>query len=65
MRSLRTSLLALFLMLAVSGTVTGFLLLEFYRQSANAQVSRAVDLVTRACRELDDQYAFSWPIDTG
>jgi signal transduction histidine kinase len=58
MRSLRTRLLALWLMLAVSGTVTGFLLLEFYRQSANAQVGRAVDLVTRACRELNDRYAF-------
>jgi signal transduction histidine kinase len=45
-------------MLAVSGTVTGLLLLEFYRQSANAQVGRAVDLATRACRELDDRYAF-------
>jgi signal transduction histidine kinase len=58
MRSLRTRLLALWLMLSVSGTVTGFLLLEFYRQSANAQVGRAVDLATRACRELNDRYAF-------
>jgi signal transduction histidine kinase len=58
MRSLRTRLLALWVMLAISGTVTGLLLLEFYRQSANAQVGRAVDLVTRACRELDDRYAF-------
>jgi signal transduction histidine kinase len=58
MRSLRTRLLALWVMLAVSGTVTGLLLLEFYRQSANAQVGRAVDLVTRSCRELDDRFAF-------
>jgi len=57
MRSLRTRLLALWVMLAVSGTVTGLLLLEFYRKSANAQVGRAVDLVARACRELDDRYA--------
>jgi signal transduction histidine kinase len=58
MRSLRTRLLALWVMLAVSGTVTGLLLLEFYRQSANAQVARAVDLATRTCRELDDRYGF-------
>jgi signal transduction histidine kinase len=57
MRSLRTRLLALWLMLAVSGTVTGLLLLEFYRQSANAQVTRAQELVDRSCRELSDRYA--------
>jgi signal transduction histidine kinase len=58
MRSLRTRLLALWLMLAVSGTVTGVLLVEFYRQSANAQVSEADERVTRACRDLGDRYAF-------
>jgi signal transduction histidine kinase len=57
MRSLRTRLLALWLMLAVSGTVTGLLLLEFYRQSANAQIARAQELVDRSCRELGDRYA--------
>ena len=41
MRSLRSRLLALWLMLAVSGVVTGLLLVEFYRQSTNAQVGRA------------------------
>jgi signal transduction histidine kinase len=50
--------LALWAMIAVSGTVTGLLLLELYRQSANAQVGRAVDAATQACRELDDRYAF-------
>ena len=58
MRSLRMRLLALWLMLAVSGTVTAFLLLEFYQQSANAQVSRAEEVVARTCRELDDRFAF-------
>jgi signal transduction histidine kinase len=36
--------------------VTGLLLLEFYRQSANAQVARADELVDRSCRELRDRY---------
>ena len=33
-------------MLAASGAATGFLLLEFYRQSANAQVGRAEEVVS-------------------
>jgi signal transduction histidine kinase len=57
MRSLRTRLLALWLMLAVSATVTGLVMLEFYRQSANAQVARADELVDRTCRELGERYA--------
>jgi signal transduction histidine kinase len=58
MRSLRSRLLALWLMLAVSGVVTGLLLLEFYRQSTNAQVGRAEEAVARTCRELADRYQF-------
>jgi signal transduction histidine kinase len=57
MRSLRTRLLALWLMLAVSATVTGLVMLEFYRQSANAQVAWADELVDRTCRELGESYA--------
>jgi signal transduction histidine kinase len=57
MRSLRTRLLALWLMLAVSGSVTALLLIEFYQQSTNTLVSRAEDAVTRACRDLGDRYA--------
>jgi signal transduction histidine kinase len=57
MGSLRTRLFALWFMLAVSGSATGFLLLEFYRQSANAQVGRAEEVVSRACREIGDRYA--------
>jgi hypothetical protein len=45
-------------MLAASGVATGFLLLEFYRQSASAQVGRTEDTVARACRELADRYQF-------
>src|SRR5213082_3235186 len=58
MRSLRSRLLALWMMLAVSGVVTGLLLVEFYRQSTNAQVGRAGEAVARACRELADRYQF-------
>jgi signal transduction histidine kinase len=56
MRSLRTRLLTLWLMLALSGSFTGLLLIELYRQSTNAQVARAEDTVARACRELADRY---------
>jgi hypothetical protein len=52
MHSLRIRLLALWLMLAVSGAVTAVLLVEFYQQSTNALVSRAEDAVAR------DRYAF-------
>jgi signal transduction histidine kinase len=45
-------------MLAISGTVTALLLIEFYQQSSNAVVSRAEDAVARSCRELGDRYAF-------
>lgn len=64
MRSFRSRLLALWLMLAASGTVTGLLLLELYRQSADAQVGRAEETVARTCRELADRYQFfvaGWP----
>src|SRR5207244_13117803 len=58
MRSLRTRLLALWLMLATSAAATGFVLFEFYRQSANSQIMRAEDVVARSCRDIGDRYAF-------
>jgi signal transduction histidine kinase len=58
MRSLRTRLIALWVMLAASAFVTGFLLLQFYRQSANVQVGQAEDAVIRACRDIGERYAF-------
>jgi signal transduction histidine kinase len=58
MRSLRTRLLALWLMLATSAAATGFLLFESYRQSANSQIVRAEDLIARSCRDIADRYAF-------
>ncbi|HEY7300777.1 MAG TPA: HAMP domain-containing sensor histidine kinase [Xanthobacteraceae bacterium] len=58
MRSLRSRLLSLWLVLAASGVVTALLLLEFYRQSTNAQVGRAEEAAGRACREIADRYQF-------
>jgi hypothetical protein len=57
-RSLRTRLIALWAMLAASAIVTGFLLLQFYRQSANVQIAQAEDSVVRACRDIGERYAF-------
>ncbi len=45
-------------MLAVSALVTGFLLWQFYRQSANVQVTQAEGAVVRTCRDISDRYAF-------
>jgi signal transduction histidine kinase len=59
MRSMRTRLIALWLMLAASAVVTGYLLVEFYRQSGNAQVARAEEQAVRACRDIADVYARS------
>jgi signal transduction histidine kinase len=56
--SLRARLFALWLMLAVAGAVTAFLLLQFYQQSSNALVSRTEDAAARACRDIGDRYAF-------
>src|SRR6266545_1758813 len=58
MRSLRTRLLALWLMVAASAAATGFVLFEFYRQSANSQIMRAEDVVARSCRDIGERYAF-------
>src|ERR1700733_6119955 len=58
MVSLRLRLFALWLMLAASGTATGFLLFEFYRQSANVQLGQAEQAAARGCREISDRYAF-------
>ncbi|MFC5321178.1 sensor histidine kinase [Bradyrhizobium oligotrophicum] len=58
MRSLRSRLSALWLMLAVSGAATGYLLVESFQQSADARVARAQDLVVRACRDIADRYQF-------
>lgn len=48
MRSLRSRLLALWIMLVVSGAATGYLLFESFRQTSNARVARSEELVARA-----------------
>ncbi|MBW7974798.1 HAMP domain-containing sensor histidine kinase [Bradyrhizobium sp. BR 10289] len=58
MRSLRSRLLALWIMLVVSGIATGYLLFESFQQTANARLARSEDLVARACRDLADRYQF-------
>ncbi|WGR74526.1 MULTISPECIES: HAMP domain-containing sensor histidine kinase [unclassified Bradyrhizobium] len=58
MRSLRFRLLALWIMLVVSGIATGYLLFESFQQTANARLARSEELVARACRDLADRYQF-------
>src|SRR5229473_3112782 len=58
MRSLRSRLLALWVMLVVSGTATAYLLIESYQQTSNARVARSEELVARACRDIADRYQF-------
>lgn len=58
MRSLRSRLLALWIMLVVSGMATGYLLFESFQQTANARLARSEELAARACRELADRYQF-------
>lgn len=58
MRSLRSRLLALWIMLVVSGVATGYLLFESFQQTANARLARSEELVARACRDLADRYQF-------
>jgi signal transduction histidine kinase len=58
MRSLRSRLLALWIMLVVSGATTAYLLFESFRQTSNARVARSEELVARACRDIADRYQF-------
>jgi signal transduction histidine kinase len=58
MQSLRSRLLALWVMLLVSGGATAYLLFESFQQPSNARVARSEDLVARACRDIADRYQF-------
>ncbi|MET0676722.1 MAG: HAMP domain-containing sensor histidine kinase [Bradyrhizobium sp.] len=58
MRSLRSRLSALWIMLAISGAATAYLLIESFRQSSDARVARAEDVVARGCRDIADRYQF-------
>lgn len=59
MRSLRSRLLALWIMLVISGLATAYLLVKSFQQTANARVARAEELVARACRDIADRYQSS------
>ncbi|MHC2273470.1 signal transduction histidine kinase [Bradyrhizobium diazoefficiens] len=64
MRSLRSRLLALWIMLVVSGVATGYLFFESFQQTSNARLARAEETVARACGDLADRYQFfvaGWP----
>jgi signal transduction histidine kinase len=56
MRSLWSRLLALWIMLVLSGAATGYLLFNSFQQTANARVARSEDLVARACRDIASHY---------
>lgn len=58
MKSLRTRLYALWVLLAPSAGATAFVLYQFYVQSAAVQLSQTEISTSRACREIADQYAF-------
>ncbi|MGL9617060.1 HAMP domain-containing sensor histidine kinase [Bradyrhizobium sp. U531] len=58
MRSLRSRLIALWIMLVISGIATGYLLFASFQQTANARLARSDDLAARACRDLADRYQF-------
>ena len=58
MRSLRSRLLALWIMLVISGIATGYLLFASFQQTANARLARSDELAARACRDLADRYQF-------
>jgi MFS family permease len=56
MRSLRSRLLALWVMLALSGSATAYLLFESFQQTAQARVARSEERAARACRDIFDRF---------
>src|SRR3569623_1943503 len=58
MHSLRFRLLALWVMLVVTGASTAILLYQSYRQSANARLTRTEEFVSRAGRDIADRFQF-------
>lgn len=56
--SLRAHLLALWILILASAAATGYLLAEFYAESATVQVAQAELQAARACREIGDRFAF-------
>ncbi|MBV8921803.1 MAG: HAMP domain-containing histidine kinase [Bradyrhizobium sp.] len=56
MHSLRSRLLALWVMLVLSGSATAYLLFESFQQSAQARVARSEERAARACRDISDRF---------
>src|ERR1700740_358540 len=56
MRSLRSRLLALWIMLVVSGTATAYLLIESFQQTGKPAVPRGEGLGGRPCRDIEDRF---------
>jgi hypothetical protein len=56
MRSLRSRLLALWVMLVLSGSATAYLLFESFQQSAQVRVARSEERAARACRDISDRF---------
>jgi hypothetical protein len=46
------------MLLAVAAAATGFLLFQFYSQSASVHVRQAEETAERGCREIANRYAF-------
>lgn len=58
MRSLRARLFVVWVLALASACAVGFLLVQLYRQSADAQIARAQAAVARACERIGDSYAY-------
>jgi signal transduction histidine kinase len=64
LHSLRVRLFGLWLLSLAAGIAVAMLLLQLYEQSANAQVTRAVAEIARACDLIGDRFAAvasEWP----
>jgi signal transduction histidine kinase len=58
MRSLRARLFVAWALALASACAVGFLLVQLYGQSADAQLARAEAMAARACERIGDSYAY-------
>ncbi|HEV2571354.1 MAG TPA: HAMP domain-containing sensor histidine kinase [Beijerinckiaceae bacterium] len=56
--SVRWQLIGLWLLLAVSASITAYLFAQFYSQTTARQVSEAKEVADRACRTIGDRYLY-------
>jgi hypothetical protein len=57
MKSLRARLFVVWALCLASACAVGFLLVQLYHQSANAQMARAAAAAAQACERVADGYA--------